>query len=148
MLLRALVALPELNVDPPQPARRPLARRAQTVDLRGRGVQVATIARLAAAGEDVLVVVADRDRRRRMLRGPLSPQRFGGGTVALAEYGELDGIEGFAEAVALDPPVRRRVDAGAGDAGRRGAACTWCGAPPRSSSPARWPSCARRCARR
>ena len=67
-------------------------------------MQVATVARLAAAGEDVLVVVADRDRRRRMLRGPLSPQRFGGGTVALAEYGELDGIEGFAEAVALDPP--------------------------------------------
>jgi hypothetical protein len=68
-------------------------------------VQVATVARLAASGADVLVVVADRDRRRRMLRGPLSPQRFGGGTVTLAEYGELEGITGFAEAVALDPPA-------------------------------------------
>jgi single-stranded-DNA-specific exonuclease len=103
MLLRALVSLPELNADPPPP-RGGRSHTGATVDLRGRGVQVATVARLAASGEDVLVVVADRDRRRRMLRGPLSPQRFGGGTVALAEYDELDGIEGFAEAVALDPP--------------------------------------------
>ena len=38
---------------------------ASVVDMRGRGVQIATIARLIAAGERVLVLVADPDRRQR-----------------------------------------------------------------------------------
>jgi len=106
MLLRGVRELPELTVDPPpHTTAAPPVLRGETIDLRGRGVQVATIARLAAGGEDVLVVVADRHRRRRMLRGVLAPERFGGGTLVLAEHGELDhAAKGFAEVVVLDPP--------------------------------------------
>ena len=117
MLLRALVALPELNVDPPQP-RGDRSHAAATVDLRGRGVQVATVARLAAAGEDVLVVVADRDRRRRMLRGPLSPaavRRRDGRARRVRRAGRDRGLRRGGRARSA---LRRRVDAGAGDAGR------------------------------
>jgi hypothetical protein len=106
MMLRAVRELPELAADPPDPGRAAAApAHPQTIDERGHGVQVATIARLAAGGEDVLVVVADRHRRRRMLRGVLAPERFGGGAIALAEHGELErAAEGFAEVVVLDPP--------------------------------------------
>src|SRR5262249_42285182 len=54
-------------------------QRAQTdgelVDARGRGVQIATVARLVAGGEDVLIVVADRERRQTMLSTVLHPAR-------------------------------------------------------------------------
>ena len=79
--------------------------------MRGRGVQVATIARLVAAGERVLVLVADTRRRRGMLGGPLAPARLGTGAVALAEYAEaaqiIDPERRFGAVVALDPPADR-----------------------------------------
>ncbi len=79
--------------------------------MRGRGVQVATIARLIAAGERVLVLVADPERRRGMLGGPLEPTRLGTGTVALADYAGAAGIADpehrFGAVVALDPPADR-----------------------------------------
>ncbi|HVG87770.1 MAG TPA: hypothetical protein VM823_02285, partial [Gaiellales bacterium] len=71
-------------------------------------VQVATVARLIATGDDVLLVVADRERRRRMLRGVLAPERFCGGSVTLVEYAGLrDAAAGYAAVVALDPPADR-----------------------------------------
>ncbi len=81
---------------------------ARVEDARGRGVQVATIARLIAAGERVVVLVADAARRRGMLGGPLEPTRLGTGSVVLAEYAEAAQIAEpelrFGAAVALDPP--------------------------------------------
>jgi single-stranded-DNA-specific exonuclease len=80
-------------------------------DMRGRGVQVATIARLIAAGERVIVLVADARRRRGMLGGPLEPSRLGTGAVVLAEYDQAaqiaDPERRFGAAVALDPPSDR-----------------------------------------
>ena len=67
---------------------------------------MATIARLLAAGEDVLVVVAERARRMAMLSSILHPARFGDAGVALAEWGELPrAAAGFRELVVLDPPA-------------------------------------------
>jgi single-stranded-DNA-specific exonuclease len=75
-------------------------------DQRGGGVQIATIARYLAAGEPLLVLVADAGRRSAMLTGPLHPERLGGGPVRLAAYAELDGMEEPpARVVALDPPA-------------------------------------------
>ena len=97
----------------PLPARPPAAEPAPTatavhgelLDARGHGTQVATIARLLAAGEDVLVVVAERARRMAMLSSILHPARFGDAGVALAEWGELPrAADGFGEVVVLDPP--------------------------------------------
>src|SRR6185312_13202238 len=86
-------------------------RRAAVEDMRGRGVQIATIARLVAAGERVLLLVADTDRRRRMLGGPLEPARLGSGSIVLADYAEAALIgepeRRFGAAVALDPPCDR-----------------------------------------
>jgi single-stranded-DNA-specific exonuclease len=84
---------------------------ASVEDARGRGVQVATIARLIAAGERVVVLVADAPRRRGMLGGPLEPTRLGTGSVVLAEYADAAQIDQpelrFGAAVALDPPSDR-----------------------------------------
>ena len=107
MLLRAVRELPELTVRPagaPAPVAPP--EPGETIDPRGRGVQVATISRLAAGGEDVLVVVADRApaaahaaRRARARSGSAAAP------LVLAEHGELErAAEGFAEVVVLDPP--------------------------------------------
>jgi hypothetical protein len=79
------------------------------IDDRGRGVQITSIAALAAAGEPVLVLVADVTRRAAMLTGPLHPSRFGAGTVALADYAQAAAIGDlaarYARVVALDPPA-------------------------------------------
>jgi single-stranded-DNA-specific exonuclease len=93
----------------------------ELLDVRGRGVQIATVARLIAAGEDVLIVVADRARRQTMLTSVLHPDRFGGGGIALCEWDELpDAAAGFGELVVLDPPTEATqvsmVDALARDA--------------------------------
>jgi hypothetical protein len=115
MLVRAVGAAP----DGPSPDARPVAAvpadlppgRAAVEDLRGRGVQIATIARLVAAGEGVLLLVADTERRRRMLGGPLQPGRLGTGSIVLADYAEAalvtDPERRFGAAVALDPPCDR-----------------------------------------
>jgi single-stranded-DNA-specific exonuclease len=111
MLLRAVAEVPELAAPAPPPSSPPAAALPLSpaiVDERGRGVQVATVARLIATGDDVLVVVADRERRRRMLRGVLAPERFCGGSVTLVEYAGLrDAAAGYAAVVALDPPADR-----------------------------------------
>jgi single-stranded-DNA-specific exonuclease len=115
MLVRAVGATP----DGPAPTLVPVAAvaadrapgKAAVSDMRGRGVQIATIARLVAAGERVLLLVADADRRRRMLGGPLEPARLGTGTIVLAEYAEAAVVTDpecrFGAAVALDPPCDR-----------------------------------------
>ncbi|MDX6495089.1 MAG: single-stranded-DNA-specific exonuclease, partial [Gaiellales bacterium] len=78
----------------------------ELIDARGRGVQIATVARLVAAGEDVLIVVADRERRRTMLSSVLHSDRFGGGGIALCEWSDLPAAAaGFGELVILDPPT-------------------------------------------
>jgi single-stranded-DNA-specific exonuclease len=78
----------------------------ELIDVRGRGVQIATVARLVAAGEDVLIVVADRERRRTMLSTVLHSDRFGGGGIALCEWSDLpSAAAGFGELVILDPPT-------------------------------------------
>src|SRR5262245_64463104 len=100
-------AVRPLVAEPPAPEPHPQAAPAagELLDERGQGVQVATIARLAAAGEDVLVVVADTARRQAMLASVLHPGRFGGGGIALAAWSELPrAAEGFRELVLLDPP--------------------------------------------
>ena len=80
------------------------------VDARGQGTQIATIARLLAGGDDVLVVVAERARRQAMLTGVLHPARFGAAGIALAEWDELPGAaDGFGALVLLDPPQDERL---------------------------------------
>jgi single-stranded-DNA-specific exonuclease len=118
------------------PAVRALPTGTGTVhDRRGTGVQIATIAGLLAAGERVLVLVADVSRRRAMLDGALHPGRFGARaaylfsercaatalearlesvtsepSLALADYRALAALPGlwsrFPHVVALDPPPR------------------------------------------
>jgi single-stranded-DNA-specific exonuclease len=109
MLLRAVAPVAELATPAEAPTDPPRAAGpvvAAVVDQRGRGVQMATIGRLLAGGDDVLVLVADRERRQRMLRGVLAPARFCGGRVALAEYAEVEhAAAGYASIVALDPPA-------------------------------------------
>jgi single-stranded-DNA-specific exonuclease len=102
-------------------------------DRRNAGAQIATVARLLAGGERVLLVVADVARRRAMLRGALHPGRFGARAaylfsrrcapealrrrleevgeepaLALADYDALAALPGllrrFPQVVALDPP--------------------------------------------
>jgi single-stranded-DNA-specific exonuclease len=113
MVLRAVAAAPA-GLDPPDCSPllvepRPIECRARVIDDRGGGVQIATIARLLAAGEPVLVLVADVARRAAMLCGPLHPARFGGGMVALADYpgaAEVPDLAWrFSHVVALDPPA-------------------------------------------
>ncbi len=83
--------------------------RPAVIDDRGHGVQITTIARMAAASEPVLVLVADVARRAAMLAGPLDPMRFGGGSIALSDYAQAAALPGLAErfrrVVALDPPA-------------------------------------------
>jgi len=80
------------------------------VDARGQGTQIATIARLLAGGDDVLVVVAERARRQAMLTGVLHPARFGAAGIALAEWDELPAAAaGFGALVLLDPPHDERL---------------------------------------
>jgi single-stranded-DNA-specific exonuclease len=113
MVLRAVAAapagLPAAERDPRGVPAGEAARRAGVVDARGAGVQIATIARMAAAGEPVLVLVADARRRAAMLTGPLHPARLGGGAIALASYADAadlgDAAARFARVVALDPPA-------------------------------------------
>ena len=113
MVLRAVTPTPS-GLTPPghDPAAVPATaavRSPRVVDQRGRGVQISTIAGLAASGEPVLVLVADVERRATMLAGPLHPGRLGGGTIALASYREAAALEQAAErfgrVVALDPPA-------------------------------------------
>jgi single-stranded-DNA-specific exonuclease len=113
MVLRAVTptpaGLPLPSHDPALVAPGAGPRTPRVIDQRGRGVQISTIARLAAGGEPVLVLVADVRRRAAMLSGPLHPGRLGGGVVALASYrqaAELDrAAERFGRVVALDPPA-------------------------------------------
>jgi hypothetical protein len=115
MLVRAVGVAPDGT--PPEPVRVAAVAsdlepgRASVEDLRGRGVQIATVARLVAAGERVLLLVADTERRRRMLGGPLEPARLGTGSVVLADYAEAARVDEperrFGAAVALDPPCDR-----------------------------------------
>jgi single-stranded-DNA-specific exonuclease len=115
MLLRAVCPVPDgavaVALDPAAIPADGVAAAACVEDMRGRGVQVATIARLVAAGERVLVLCADARRRLGMLSGPLEPSRLGTGAVALAEYSEAaalaDPERRFGAAVALDPPSDR-----------------------------------------
>ncbi len=80
--------------------------RGELIDARGRGAQVATIARLLAGGEDVMVIVAERARRAAMLSSILHPARFGDAGIALAEWNDLPrAASGFRELVVLDPPA-------------------------------------------
>jgi single-stranded-DNA-specific exonuclease len=104
MVIRDVCPLPaQPPAAEPSPAGGALA--GEVIDARGRGTQVATIARLLAAGEDVLVIVAERARRMAMLSSILHPARFGEAGVALAEWGELPrAAAGFGELVVLDPP--------------------------------------------
>jgi hypothetical protein len=59
----------------------------------------------------VLVLVADPQRRKGMLGGPLEPSRLGTGTVALADYDQAALIaepeRRFGAVIALDPPADR-----------------------------------------
>jgi RecJ OB domain len=115
MLVRAVAPV----VDGPEPVPhvngvRPPASSGSVEDARGGGVQIATVARLVAAGEPVLILVADAVRRAGMLRGVLRPERLGSGWVELAEYGSADAerlVVRFHHVVALDPPA----DAGGGE---------------------------------
>ncbi len=112
MVLRGVVATPmgldPGNFDPLSVEGRGLSR-ARVIDDRGHGVQITTIARLAAGDEPVLVLVADVARRAAMLAGPLSPSRFGTGTITLADYAQAEAIPDlaarYARVVALDPPA-------------------------------------------
>ena len=105
MVIRDVCALPaQAPAAEPSPAAG-AAMAGELIDARGRGTQVATIARLLAAGQDVLVVVAERARRAAMLSSVLHPARFGEAGIALAEWSELPrGASGFNEVVVLDPP--------------------------------------------
>jgi single-stranded-DNA-specific exonuclease len=57
--------------------------RRSIVDRRGRS-GVAAVAALASSGESVLVICADALRRRALVEQAAVPQRFGGGSVAIA----------------------------------------------------------------
>ncbi len=115
MLVRAIAPV----VEGPDPiphvnGARPPAASGSVEDARGGGVQIATVARLVAAGEPALILVADARRRARMLRGVLRAERLGSGWVELAEYGTADAdriADRFHHVVALDPPA----DAAAGE---------------------------------
>ena len=109
MLVRAVAPV----VDGPEPVPhvnggRPPASSGSVEDARGGGLQIATVARLVAAGEPVLILVADAVRRAGMLRGVLRPERLGSGWVELGEYGSADAerlVSRFHHVVALDPPA-------------------------------------------
>ncbi|MGH3138930.1 MAG: hypothetical protein ACRDQE_04285, partial [Gaiellales bacterium] len=109
MLVRAVAAV----VDGPEPVPhvngvRAAAACGSVEDARGGGLQIATVARLIAAGEPVLILVADVVRRAGMLRGVLRPERLGSGWVELAEYCSADAdriASRFHHVVALDPPA-------------------------------------------
>ena len=109
MLVRAVVPVAEGPMPLPRMnGARLLPCTALVDDARGRGVQIATIARLIAAGEAVLVLVADARRRRGMLTGALRAGRLGSGWIDLAEYpaADADAIAArFHHVVALDPPA-------------------------------------------
>ena len=109
MLVRAVAPV----VDGPEPVphvngMRDAAACGSVEDARGGGLQIATVARLVAAGEPVLILVADVVRRAGMLRGVLRAERLGSGWVELAEYGPADAdriASRFHHVVALDPPA-------------------------------------------
>ena len=102
-------AVRPLTAEPPAERPAPDATAAavgELLDARGQGVQISTIARLAAAGEDVLVVAADASRRQAMMASVLHPQRFCGGGIGLVEWSSLPATaDGFGELVLLDPPL-------------------------------------------
>jgi single-stranded-DNA-specific exonuclease len=115
MLVRAIVPVGEGSEPIPHlNGVRPAAASASVEDARGGGVQIATVARLVAAGEPALILVADARRRARMLRSVLRAERLGSGWVELAEYETADAdriAARFHHVVALDPPA----DAAAGE---------------------------------
>jgi len=115
MLVRAVAPVVEgADPIPHVNGARPAAASAGVEDSRGGGVQIATVARLVAAGEPALVLVADARRRARMLRNVLRAERLGSGWVELAEYETADAdriAARFHHVVALDPPS----DAAAGE---------------------------------
>jgi len=115
MLVRAVAPVVEgADPIPHVNGTRPAAVSAGVEDSRGGGVQIATVARLVAAGEPALVLVADARRRARMLRNVLRAERLGSGWVELAEYETADAdriAARFHHVVALDPPS----DAAAGE---------------------------------
>ena len=112
MVLRGVVPTPTgrppAPYDPLSVSDRGLGR-ARVIDERGHGVQITSIARMAAAAEPVLVLVADVTRRAAMLTGPLDPARFGSGAITLADYAQAAAIgdlaQRYARVVALDPPA-------------------------------------------
>jgi single-stranded-DNA-specific exonuclease len=109
MLVRAIAPVVEGPAPTPHVnGHRPAAASASVEDARGGGVQIATVARLVAAGEPVLILVADARRRAAMLRSVLRPERLGSGWVELAEYATADAdrlASRFHHVVALDPPA-------------------------------------------
>ncbi len=127
--LRGVVAPPVGLPAPPttRRGRRPRPGRARVIDERGHGVQITTIARLAAGGEDG--AGAGRRRRagaRRCWRAPLAPVpvRQRRHHPRRLRPGSRDRRSGrrFARVVALDPPAepaqgraagRARLDHGA-----------------------------------
>ena len=143
MFVRAVGSVPEgapaTSSTPPRSRRTAWPPVASVVDMRGRGVQIATIARLIAAGERVLVLVADPQRRKGMLGGPLEPSRLGSGTVALADYDQTALItepeRRFGAVVALDPPADHAGGELLAELGRA-CASTSSGERPRSNCPA------------
>ena len=123
-------------VEAPSPAAAPLADGVRVDDMRDEreGGAIAELTRLAAAGDGVLIVVADVARRRAMLLAALHPVRFGltgallfsrrcteaaldarqaqladGAWIVLVDHDTLSRrpalARGFADAVVLDPPV-------------------------------------------
>jgi len=109
MLVRAIAPV----VEGPEPiphvnGARPAASSGSVEDARGGGMQIATVARLVAAGEPVLILVADARRRAAMLRSVLRAERLGSGWIELSEYDAADPdhiASRFHHVVALDPPA-------------------------------------------
>ncbi|MDX6548207.1 MAG: single-stranded-DNA-specific exonuclease [Gaiellales bacterium] len=106
MVLREVSRLQDQEQAPSEPHPEASTAGGELIDARGSGVQISTIARLLASGEDVLVVVADRQRRQAALSGVLQPHRLGESGIALRDWAQLpQAADGFAELVVLDPPV-------------------------------------------
>ena len=93
--------------------------RARVIDERGHGVQITSIARMAAAAEPVLVLVADVTRRAAMLTGPLDPARFGVGRDHARRLCTGRGHRRSRAAVRSGRGARSTGDLGGGRAARR-----------------------------
>ena len=112
-------------------APRPRPRRPSVEDARGGGVQIATVARLVAAGEPVLILVADASRRAAMLRGVL---RAGAAGLRLGRARRVRDRRRRPGRVPVPPcrgprPARpMRPAASFSPSSARGCTCTSCGA--------------------